>query len=1511
MASWLSPDEEEQLDNELNDINRRITSKQATLSPAVAQNLVDWRNRYPKTPMSLLVPTVQGLTNGNLTEDEADYMLNNMTSWLFRNKTMKEKDKSVWDTLYGGLKTGVRWAIAGQQTTNDLVTNMFRAQWKARQGQGGGPSSLIGPIVPFDPEGTFVSTEVGSMIENPELIGEGFFISRELNAKKVERQIRVGGMIDGKAVTIGRGTASMFVQPGSRAYNILSGAIDLGNAIAIPAVPGFKTIKALTKDELAKAGVMTMQGLTDARTGLIRRDRVNDFINSRVGTKTVQRMVNINSVDEALDAFPTADLTFLKNVADIDNEDAMRTFLKNSLGVSDETLGMGPRSIEDINLSSWDVIKRERLYQSESRIARYMSSLGAKISGGVVVVAGGSEREKLQSIKNVQNYLKTLRIDPAKRTKLVDDLAEALIKEDGSMKTAATAIEKVIRTSFKELGVADELTETMMKHWSDFSTEFAQRRTYGQIDDLGTSKDFGGVFPGVVDGQVGLFPQPLNVPHIQSEIQRHSLMLPDQRRTRRFVSEIGWITGQSGLLSPKNKGKLRLPFVIAEAATTQLFKPLMLLTGGYATRNMTESLIRMANSQNLPIGPLNPFELIAIASFKKYLGDIEGNSFRGTDPKFLDQWKKFLDGELPESFAETLIKANQRELAEAVGTSMREYGPILDYAKRAQNLDWKVVTREDGLDQFAEGVAAELALLSSDPATRLIASGRTVDEVFDILMQDPQKRHFKMIENAWNDALVPMPDGSITRVQYKFFDENGDIIESAAKDYLRTVSIGAVDKTTGGNSLLKEIVATGGYIDENGDFVSLFKYDREFSPWDGVPISEYTDEMWATISRIVKDPNVQLKGSYKKGVTVDVNPEKMNAWRRATNVYFGHLYPKREAFLARSPAWRTFYYQTINELLDELAPGEANIILNNIKKFMETEGKPFNVDTAAQYVGSRELVDRLLKMESGEIPATGKLSHRQLSAYAKGYALDETQRLFFNAAERSNFADILRIIAPFGSAWAEASKYWIKTLSTNPEATKRLSIGIQSLEGLDPDGDGKGMFYKDPNTGEMMFAFPFGNEFAPFILGWGGLVFGGVTAGLGGAALLGAAGYLGGKAMEPDLDKLDIQWSAPLQSLNMSFGMNPPLGPVVQAPAWYLLRDKPEYDKYVDFIAPYGKPGFIPSWADKVWQSIQQNPDTDRVYADLKLEMIKALTATGKYNTNTQQGKLDLEKDAADYAGNLLLLQGLGQFAGPMRPSPEAIVKTEEGDILAGELSKVWYDMYRENPDTAPLKFLDTFGDDVFMYMQSKSKSDFGGLEMSREFSDWQGKNKDLFRKYPEIAGYLAPVGTEYEYNVYLRQRERGMKTPLDAQDFIDAGQFKVAQALYRAAVRRAGPKPNAQQREILKQYRTKLENQFTGFRDARMDINKLDTQINLLYEAVKEPSLEGNPIVDALKTYFEFRDQALEVARSIGLSGLSGQKMADGREFLRKVGEDLAARIPEFERLWSRVLFNEVDLAI
>ena len=1511
MTQYFTPEEEDQLNSELDQLEERLYSKQRQSSPLLAQNLIDWRTRYPKTTMGLLLPVVQAYSENRLDEEQADKILNNMTGWMTRTKSQKE-EKTLWGKIYSGLKTGVRWTLAASSYSNELFTNLIRAQYNARSRQGGGSSTLLGPIDPtFSPEGTSIATDFGTLLENPDQAGDGFFISRELNKKKVERQARLAPLIGGKVPTLGRIYASYIVDPNSRPYNILSGFVDFTQTVTVPALPGSQTAKAVGQVGLAKAGVQTLAGLTDLRTGLIRPDRVAGFIDSKAGRSAVQRMVDIDSVDKALDAFPTADLDFLYAVAKTTDENQMRDLLKNSLGVTDESVGRAATSVQEINLTRWDTFKRNNLLQKDSLVPRFMTSLGAKMNGGEIVFAAKSSREKLASIKNTQNYLKTLKIDPQLRAKLIDDLTESFLNDDGTMAQSVQAIENVIRESFKKMGVSDDRIDDLVQNLKTFRTDI-QKSLYGQGDDLGNSRDFGGRFPVPIDGQIVMLSQPLNVPMLQSEAVNHILMLPDQRVTRRIMSKyVGKVTGKSGLLSKNRQGELRWGLAKYEWAQNQVWKPLQLLTGGYATRNISEGLMFMSFAPNAPLTPLHPLQWIGVAMHKQMVGDITGLPFKPTTPGFLDQWRSYLDGDMPEFYAESILKSGQRQLAQAVDGSMREFGPVSHYAKQKKTGNWRWVDRQGFPKQdFLEGVAAETAILASDPIARMVAAGLQDDEILQILKNEQGLRNIKRIQNLWRDIPSDVGDGKFALASYKFLDADGNPIDQAILEYVRTIVRGSVEASTGGNYMLKEIIASGGLKDAEGNFRQLLKFESgAVDDLDVGNVDAYSDELWDILSQAYDDPNVRLKNSYKQQQMID--SETKERWNRGVDIFFGHLYPKRETFLLRSPVWRAYYYKAVDELIDNLAPGEINNIVASIIKYADENNVKATPAFIKDFVGNNQLGERLLKTRAKEIPDTaGTMTVKQLDEYAKDYALNETKRNLYDASERSNFADIFRIIAPFGPAWAEVSKRWGKLLSTDPDSLKKISIGTQSLEGFDPDGDGKGMFYTDPNTGERMFVFPFGNEFAPFILGWAGAVTGGLAFGAAGALGVGAAGYAAGKGLEATMPDQEMQWAAPARSLNMAFNAMFPFGPGVQVAAWQILKDKPEFDNFRQFIAPYGQPDFVPSWAQKAWQAITQNPDSDKQYADLKLEMIRALVASGEYDDSTEMGKLEIEKDAADYASKLLMLQAIGQFVGPMRPSPDAIIDTKKGDVLASELSKAWYDMVREDYETAPLRFLDTFGDDVFLYMQSKSKAQVGGLEATKEFAEFEAKNGDLFKAFPEVAGYFVTAGTEYDMQVFIRQREKGMAKPLNAQEFLDLGQAKVGIALYRAAVRKAGPKPNDEQKAILETYRNSLEDRFPGFKNYRFDTKKTETLITFLSEAINTPSLDDNDVAAALRTYFEYREDALDVAESLGLQRtLTSNKLSDQRNFLRRVGEDLSARVPSFERVWNSVLFNEVDV--
>ena len=638
-----------------------------------------------------------------------------------------------------------------------------------------------------------------------------------------------------------------------------------------------------------------------------------------------------------------------------------------------------------------------------------------------------------------------------------------------------------------------------------------------------------------------------------------------------------------------------------------------------------------------------------------------------------------------------------------------------------------------------------------------------------------------------------------------------------------------------------------------------------------------------------------------------------DSWDVAVDKFFAELYPKREAFLNRSPVFRQEYYNVIRNFLDELAPGEVKNMLSELSKVAQEQKKVLNPDWLTKYVGDRQLAEKIFDKASGKLPSEGKITLVQLDAYAKGYALDETKKLFYNAAERSNFADIMRIIAPFGTAWAEVTKRWVGDLSKDPELLKRFGVTVQGLQEADPDGDGKGFFYKDPQTGEYVFNYPFSEQLAPFILGLGGAVTGGIVGGFGGALALGGAAAGGGALLQSKLGDISPQFVAPVKSLSMGLSIIPGVGPYAQFAAGKIIGNKPELDWIRKILTPYGTPGatnlILPSWADKLSQAIIGNPENDRKLGDLVGDTMKALATTGKYNLADANEREKLEKDAIGKARVLLVLSAIGQFSGPTRPGVEFKVNTRQGDVMANELAKAFYEMQAQNYDTAVEEFLSTFGEDAFLYVAGKTKATAGGLEATKEFGDWEVENKSLFKKYPQVAGYFAPVGSTFDYQAYVRQIETGKRERLSSQEIISEAQFRVGSALYRKMRRLMGQNPTDSQEKLLREARKRVGSLYPGFRDRAIDVNQQQTRINKLYEAADDSDLNGNPIAGALRSYLKARDRALKAATDMGLVGLGSKKARDLRGYLIEIGERLSDSYPEFERLWERILFDEVDL--
>ena len=1537
---------------------QRIVSGSATATQQLADAVTDFYRTYPDLNFNVLIPTAKAYAAGAMDEKSAkDFMekvtLTGIQDMLKNYKPPKKKswwERNVSDKARGAL----RWGQAGVQYTADVAqgaagyvgtTIMSGIQQISGQATSTGTIDLTPTVIPkgdnfsnttalgigdvlntgeqIVPEFTtgtgdpsailWDQTLLGAMVQNPDLIGTGYFPSKEIYEIQGQAAREARGTINGSAATAGRVLANAIAQPGSVEYNILSGLVDMGVALTVPAVPGGKFIAQGAKvGAEAVLPLRTLAGLTRAESAMIIPSKVTDFLRSTAGRSVVERIVKIDSVDEAMEIFPTANAKFWAEVTDAKDTASVQNLLNDTLGLGDITRGIGPKSIDDVNISRWDTVKRDMPYfgtQSESKVARLI----ANMPGQHVVISGGSDREIAKSIKNVKNYLRAVKIEEGDRVKYVNMLTRALVEKDGSVRNVVKEIEEISKAAFKQMGVNDALNNKLHEGWKGFK-EVVEDTLYGAIDDLGTSADFGGSFNFTIEnGRVLSVSQPLNTAIIQSEAVKHAIFLADPRQIRRIAAgKLAIFTSKQSVKKGDRFGELRFPVAALESLQNDLWRPITLMTGGYVFRNMGDSLLRQSYAPNIQTGIFHPFELIQVAMFRKFKGDILGFSFKG-DP-------------------EDLIRAGQHELADTAGFSIREMNAPKNVLSREQKTGvWSRFDPDNGIEAYSKAIAAEMALLNGDEAMKLAAEGKTVDEIVDwISTTSKGRKYIQIMQNIWTKREVIDPStGLPVRGSAMFIDKAGNINRAEVRAYVESVTFGRLAASTGNDPRLLEVVATGKWTDAEGQAIqALLKHPTG-------EIKGYTDEFLSEINTIVKDPNIQLTKFYKAQVTVAAQNYEgrlapiINGMNKSVDIFFGSLYPKRELFLNRSPVFRQQYFNVIDEFLDELAPGQATEILRSVQDAAKAAKVTFDDKFLAKYVGNKKLAQKLLDKDSGKLPSKGNLTRDELDAYAKGYALDETKKLFYNAAEKSNFADIMRIIAPFGSAWAEVTKKWATILATDPEAFKRTTKGVQSLTTADPDNDGRGFFYKHPTSGEYVFNYPLSENLAPLLI-TAGAALGFIGGGFGGAIAGGITGATISGPANTGIEGLGVDFVAPAKSLNMGLQLTPGLGPYVQVAANEIIPQKPSTDWVRKLFLPYGAPEVdwvtMPSWFNKAVEAVVGDAENDRIFGDMTLQVMEALSMSGKYDLTKLADVQQLKDDSINKARYFLGMRAVFQFVGPTRPVPEIKVPLSEEkrqqtitvgdekidltkiDIHGAELSKYFRQLQEEDYDTAVRKFMETFGDDAFLYMASKTKTTVGGLDASKEFAQWERDNSKFFDTYEEVAGFFAPVGTEFDYQVYTRQIELGLRELLEPDELVAESQRLVGVALYREVVRYAGPKPSKDERKIISDYRKDLYEQYPGFERADINTNKTPANISILYEAAFDSRMDNNNIAIATREYLNVRDYALEIAAERGV-GLGAEANSDLQGILREEGERLVGQYPEFARLWDRLLFSEVDL--
>ena len=1510
---------------------------QQSLTKDVAARVSQIYKDAPYIPASVILSMAKSGTSPETVEAIKKTAAQQTANQLAPNKPKKKG----WfhELIYDNVKAASRWSFAGLSLVPDLVQNAASQAFSANDPAG------------FD--GWFKSTQLGTLMSNTKEAGEGFFLGETAMEKQAERARRVRGTINGSAWTIGRGAAEVAFTPGSKPYAFLSGFIDAAVQIgADPTLPAGKALKTArlakatlpgvgTAEEIANASQLAkgLAGLNSAEGMSFQASKFGQWATSDPRAKRLTSRI----VEIASDASKTVEektLFMLENIPGLDPVMA-RAFAEADdqakvlglLGTASARLTTNPADvllptdIRDIKLARrldprFDDSVKERVGLYRNFRGKWLQTMPK----GTVVI-NGTGADKTQAVMNYARYLRGsgLADDSQEFKTVMQKVVEAYSSADPSIARASAkeAYDLLIETVFVSLGGKSAGAKQAAKEIIG-AARSAKARVFN-INDVGNADDGGAlqmlrsVLPEDVFDDIPLDVQDrlvINGPGALIELADDVEVLPDFRRMRALAGN-PWLTRNTA-------GGQRAGTVMAEFVQNEIWKPLTLATGGYMMRNMIDAQTRIAMSGRSGLFS-HPQDFILWVLRKKGAFDITGEDFGGV----AGVWNKEQD-----EFWQALTFDLHKNLND----------PVAAEQNLIRNGNFSIVDRGDDAVAHVTGYVDNLALIHTDPILSRVAKlglegldqPARVQKIKDWLTSPENKELLGQLRNyfaegvkytdpvsgktgriridpadldtavdAWVDKLSEFRVGSIVR-------DNKDlrVVSAYNRVPLTTMDDGGKTITAGPRNIDINDIDPKDIIDGDGGIGSVIRLEDDvegliigtvdtptgIDPFTGLPSTKQdyvvqpvhngpaftkdglgTQNLRNLLDTLGEEGKLAQKVKIaQRGTTAntELGQRALQVKNKFVDTFFVSLYGKATQFLEKSPVFRQSYYREVFNNADLLAPSEAAALLKRANTEATKSGMKL-----ANYVGGKDVLARLKEVAASTSDAIGTLE--QLDDFAKASALRQTKELLYNATERSNLEDIFRIIIPFGGAWKEVMGTYAKAVVEDPTRLRKAQLIFDGARKFDPDNDGQGFFYRDATTGEYSFNFPLSGDIAQLLTGQ------------------------------------DVPLQAPVQRLSIGLGVVPSIGPMAQVAASKIIPDTPATDDIIGFLLPYGRKtdfNLLPLWAKKMqeaWEGNTQNLQT--VYGNTYIETLRALSASGEYDLADPNEQEQLYADAKGKARWLTFLRAAGQFIGPTSPSPEFKIATKEGDVYGTQLVKEFQKLQANNYDTAVSEFLRIYGNDALLYISNKTDSVAGGLEATEDFGDWErGEGEGLIDQYPDVAGFMAPGGDNFSFEVWSRQVSKGRRRRLSDREIVELAQYRAASAQYRALRDKLPPRPTADQKRWLRQWRVKLNKEYPGFPVvAEFNPGEFPKKLEQLGRLVQDNRLADNDVADATRQYLQARDAAVE--RYVQAGGAAGGfstavAAAPLRDWLAGIGKALKEDTPEFARLYERLLSTEVE---
>jgi hypothetical protein len=995
-------------------------------------------------------------------------------------------------------------------------------------------------------------------------------------------------------------------------------------------------------------------------------------------------------------------------------------------------------------------------------------------------------------------------------------------------------------------------------------------------------------------------------------------------------------------------GEASIPIAFMDTVQNLIWKPLQLATIGYAVRNSIDAQVRMAMGG--ASGFLNhPGEYLTLL-----IGETKatGRMMKLAKKAGLNTMEKSILGEALTAKHDEYIDVLRRDHADLLGLEARKQG--LGSSAGAMHMHrtntWIPVSKATSQENYVTGIIHQIRLAHSDELQRFVAKARVLgysdDELMEGLLTLARKEeNFKQIDGIYRrgpsfrdgEQEVFGPARSLRNLKGK------DLDDFLSEVHLRPIPVANVDNISGGFDDVTFMMAfdrvpmfdkrtvvpirllnptKAGQDFEPGSLVKISQVENgETVVRDGIitRIDEATGDATVipvhdgpasasmmghkTARRIVNRLPLYDEATGGKGLPRQVYVEQIanadkgarDSWfndvqaglDKYTDLLFSELYGKRWVKTTeRSPVFRKFYYDSIAENMSRLSAQEAQGLIGSLSKQASKAGMGGDI---GKYIGSQgtyESLQRIAKSTSN----VGTVTVGELDDYARLVALEKVKGLLYDASSKSNLEDILRIVMPFAPAWREILGTYMGRMIEDPTIATRFGRYVNTAVNSDPDQDGRGFFYKDPQSGDMYFKFP---------------------------AILGLPNALA-------LTGTDAFFKAPVKQLSQGMSWIPGLGPFAQIPASFLLRNTPDTATTVQILLPYGKvkpsetlsslnplPSVLTKAGDVAASYFTDRQDQmNTTFANTYIDVWRAKSASGDYDLTTESGTKKLVDDSLRDARTVSWLRLFQQFVGPTAPTVGYKVKVKKDnqdvDVYVDQMVNIFGKMQDENYDTAVTRFLNVFGEEMALYVGSKTKSEVPGLEGSREFGEWEFANTDVLNEYKRTGAYFAPKGSELNFDVWRRQLDQGKRVKLKDSEILSLAQNRIGSAKYRQARKLFGQSPTDQQRAQLDAYRAQLNEQYPGFpRFSLFTVGQFPNDIDELESAVKDPRLSSSAITSDLKDYLDTRRKYLA---SLGVKTFESKKSSFARTAVYNLGVRLSEENPEFARIWERLLSQEVE---